>query len=96
MKSPQEQRIVDVLGPPRHIRHDKGGGDRKYCTAVLQTNAATQELLCDRGLGKTEERIAPWKRLRKQLGKLPVEILKPVFRIGSIREEAILLRLGQG
>jgi len=96
MQSPQEQRWGDVLGPPRHGRHDKGGCDGKDRTTVIQTKAATQELLCDRGLGKTEERIAPWKRLRKQLGKLPVEILKPVFRIGSIREEAILLRLGQG
>jgi len=61
---------------------------------LIQTNAATQELLFDRGLGKTEERIAPWKHLRQQLGKLPVEILKPVFRRGSIREKAIILRLG--
>ena len=45
MKSPQEQRIVNVLGTPRHGRHDKGGGDRKDRTALLQTNAATQQLL---------------------------------------------------
>jgi hypothetical protein len=72
MKSPQEQRMVDVLGTPRHVRHDKGGCDGKDRTALIQTNAATQELLFDRGLCKTEERIAPWKRLRKQFGTLLV------------------------
>src|SRR5262245_5107644 len=25
MKSHQEERMVDVLGPPRHVRHDEGG-----------------------------------------------------------------------
>jgi hypothetical protein len=96
-KSPQEQRLVDVLGTPRHGRHDKGGCKGKDRTPVIQTHAATQELLlCDRGLCKTEERLAPWQRLRKQRGKLPVEILKPVFGRGSIREKTIIRRLGQG
>src|SRR5262249_36852109 len=95
-QSPQEQRLVDVLGPPRHGRHDKGGGDGKDRTTLLQTYAATQEWLFERGLCKTEERIAPWKRFRNQLGQLPVEILKPVFRRESIREKAIIRRLSQG
>ncbi len=91
MQSPQAHRWVDVLGTPRHGRHAKGGGDGKDHPTLVQTNAATQEWLCERGLGTTEERIAPWKRLRQQLGTLPVEILKPVLRRGAIREQAIIL-----
>jgi hypothetical protein len=63
---------------------------------LLQTNAATQELRFERGLGKTEERLAPWQRFRKPLGKLPVEILKPILSIESIREKAIILSLSEG
>ena len=88
--------MVDVLGPPRHVRHDEGGCDGKDRTAVIQTNAAAQELLFDRGLCKAEKRIAPWKRVRKQCGKLLVEFLKPVFGIGSIREKTVIFGLGQG
>jgi hypothetical protein len=67
--------MVDVLSTPCHVRHDKGGCDGKDHTALLQANAATQELLFDRGLGKTEKRIALWKSVRKQFGKLLVELL---------------------
>ena len=88
--------MVDVVGTPRHVRHHKGGGDGKDRTALIQTNAATQELLFDRGLCIAEERIAPWKRLRKQCGTLLVEFLKPVFGIGAIREKTGILGLGQG
>jgi hypothetical protein len=42
---------------------------------LLQTNAATQELLFDRGLCITEKRIASWKGVGKQFGKLLVEFL---------------------
>ena len=83
MKSHQEERMVDVLGPPRHVRHDEGGYDGKDRTALLQTNAATQELLFDRGLCITAKRIAPWKGVGKQFGKLLVELLSPSFGIGS-------------
>src|SRR2546428_12937660 len=68
MKSHQEERMVDVLGPPRHVRHDEGGCDGKDRTALLETNAATQELLFDRGLCITAKRIAPWKGVGKQFG----------------------------
>src|SRR6266446_354663 len=83
-------------GKARFGFFDHTGCNGQDRTTVIQTNAATQELLFDRGLCKTEERIAPWKRLRKQLGKLSVESLKPVLSIESIREKAIILRLGQG
>jgi hypothetical protein len=63
---------------------------------LLQTNAATQELLFDRGLRIAEEGLAPWKCVRKQLGTLLVELLKPVFGIGSIREKPVIFGLGQG
>ena len=96
MKSHQEQRMVNVLSTPCHIRHDKGGGDCKDRTALIQTNAATQKLLFDRGLCIAEKRIAPWKRVRKQFRKLLVEFLKPVFGIGSIREKTVIFGLGQG
>src|SRR5256886_9093385 len=96
MKSPQEQRMVDVVGTLRHVRHRKGGCDRKDRTALIQTNAATQELLFDRGFCIAEERIAAWKRFRKQFGTLLVELLKPVFGIGTIREKTVILGLGQG
>src|SRR5262249_52002870 len=96
MQSPQEQRIVDILGTPRHGRHDKGGGDRKDRTALLQTNAATQEWLFHGGLCVAEEGIARWKRVRQQFGPLLIQFLKPVFGIGSIREKTVILGLGQG
>ena len=88
--------MVNVLSTPRHIRHDKGGGDGKDRTAVIQTDTATQKLLFDRGLCKAEKRIAPWKRVRKQFGKFLVEFLKPVFSIGSIREKTVVFGLSQG
>ena len=54
MQSPQEHRVVDVLGTPRHGRHDKGGCDGTDRTPLLQTKAATQELRCDEGAGKPQ------------------------------------------
>jgi hypothetical protein len=96
MQSPQEQRMVNVLSTPRHRRHDKGGGDRKDRTALIQTNTATQKLLFDRGLCKAETRLAPGKRVRKQCGTFLVEFLKPVFGRGSIREKTVICGLSQG
>jgi hypothetical protein len=71
-QAPHGPRVVNVLGTPRPGRHDQGGCDGKDRTTVIQTQAATQERRCARGLCTTAERLAPWQRLRQQLGTLPV------------------------
>src|SRR5262245_47459398 len=96
MKPHQEQGMINVLSKSCHIRHDKGGGDRKDRPTLIETNASAVQLLFDRGLSKATKCIAPWKRFGKQFGKVLIEFIKPSFGIGSIGEKAVILGLGQG
>jgi hypothetical protein len=95
-KSPPEERRVAGLGPPRHGRPDAGGGDGKDRTALLQTPAATQAWLCERGRWSTAKRSAPWKGVGKQGGTLLVALLSPRCGRGSIREQTVICGRGQG
>jgi hypothetical protein len=95
-QSPQAQRMVDVVGTPRHRRQDKGGGARQDRTALRQTHAATQAWLFARGRRRAEEGLAPWKCVRQQRGTRLVELCKSGFGRGAIREKTVLGGLGPG